>query len=240
VVGLFYGTYDPDKIPACAGMTKKMNGHATAERRWADKLLTPLTTLHDSRISWVMVFPQLVPYQALMQGFGQPWCFGGGWAIDGLLGKVTREHADVDIVIWRSDQQAFRAQFADWEWQTFIDRQPRPWPAEEFLELPAHNAYGKKTGQELEILMLEREGDDWWFRRNPNIRMPADRVMMPAAAGFLVLNPAIALLFKSNRLDAKDQQDFNNVLPVLDAGDRAWLKQALGVMDAEHGWIERL
>jgi hypothetical protein len=187
-----------------------------------------------------MVFPQLVPYHALMQGFGQPWCFGGGWAIDGLLGKVTREHADVDIVIWRSDQQAFRAQFADWEWQTFIDRQPRPWPADEVLELPAHNTLGRHGAQELEMLMLERAGDDWWFRRNPAIRMPASRVMVPTATGFQVLNPAIALLFKSNRLDAKDQQDFDNVLPMLEAGDRAWLRQTLGVMDGNHTWIGRL
>ena len=187
-----------------------------------------------------MMFLQLVPYQTLMQGFAQPWCFGGGWAIDGLLGRVTRAHADVDIVIWRSDQQAFRAQFADWEWQTFIDRQPRPWPADEVLELPAHNTLGKHQSQELEMLMVERAGDDWWFRRNPAIRMPASRVMVPTAAGFQVLNPAIALLFKSNRMDAKDQQDFDNVLSVLDAGDRAWLRQALGVMDAEHVWLRRL
>lgn len=187
-----------------------------------------------------MAFPQLLPYQTLMQGFAQPWCFGGGWAIDGLLGKVTRPHADVDMVIWRADQQAFRAQFADWDWQTFINREPRPWPADEVLELPAHNTLGKHGAQELEMLMLERDGDEWWFRRNPAIRMPASRVMVPTASGFQVLNPAIALLFKSNRMDEKDQRDFDNVLRMLDAGDKAWLKQALAMTDEQHVWIGRL
>jgi Aminoglycoside-2''-adenylyltransferase len=27
----------------------------------------------------------------------------GGWAVDFLIGRVTREHRDVDIVIWASD-----------------------------------------------------------------------------------------------------------------------------------------
>ena len=185
-------------------------------------------------------FDALTPTQTLMQGYPHPWCFGGGWALDGLIGKVTRPHADVDIVIWRGDQQAFRAQFADWDWQTYINREPRPWPAEEFLELPAHNAYGKKGEQELEMLMLEREGDDWWFRRNPAIRMPASRAIVATPLGFSVLNPAIALLFKSNRLEDKDHRDFEHVLPVMEAADRTWLKQALTTMDAGHVWVGKL
>ncbi len=85
----------------------------------------------------IMDFSPLIPTQTLMAGYPHQWCFGGGWALDGLIGKVTRLHADVDIVIWRADQKAFRAQFADWDWQTYINREPHPWPAEEFLELPA-------------------------------------------------------------------------------------------------------
>jgi hypothetical protein len=30
------------------------------------------------------------------------WLFGG-WAVDFHLGRVTREHADVDIAVWRAD-----------------------------------------------------------------------------------------------------------------------------------------
>ncbi len=187
-----------------------------------------------------MDFSPLTPYQTLMQGYPHPWCFGGGWAIDAMIGKVTRPHADVDVVIWRADQHAFRAQFADWDWQAYTNREPRPWPANEFLELPDHNTHGKKAGQELEMLMLERENDDWWFRRNSAIRMPANRAMVATRLGFSVLNPAIALLFKSNRLEDKDHRDFEHVLPVMEAADRAWLKKVLAIMDAEHVWVGRL
>jgi hypothetical protein len=30
----------------------------------------------------------------------------GGWAVDFLIGRVTREHRDIDIVIWAADAQA--------------------------------------------------------------------------------------------------------------------------------------
>ncbi len=178
--------------------------------------------------------------QVLMRSYTKPWCFGGGWAIDGLIGKATRDHTDVDIVIWRDDQKDFRRQFSDWEWQTYVHREPRPWLDGEFLELPAHNAIGIKGDKELEMLMIEREKNEWWFRRNPSIRMLANRAMIPTPSGFNVLNPAIVLLFKSNRLDDKDHHDFENGLPMMEIADRAWLKQALATIDERHVWISKL
>lgn len=187
-----------------------------------------------------MSFEPLFPYQAMMQRYERAWCFGGGWACDGWNGKQTRSHDDVDIIIWRADQMAFRACFADWDWQSYVNHAPCAWAVGEFLELPAHNAHGRKDGAELEVLMLEREGDAWWFRRNPLIRMPAARAMVSTPLGFQVLNPVIAMLFKSNRLDAKDHHDFEVVLDTMEAGDRVWLKQSLREMDEHHVWLSKL
>jgi hypothetical protein len=38
--------------------------------------------------------------QALFSAHRVRWWLRGGWAIDFMLGRVTRSHADIDIVIW--------------------------------------------------------------------------------------------------------------------------------------------
>lgn len=172
-----------------------------------------------------------------MDGFNAPWCFGGGWAIDGFLGRMTRPHDDVDIVIWRNDQLLCQRHFLNWEWEYYINREARPWSVGEFLNLPIHNAHAHYNTQHLEMLMLEREENEWWFRRNHDIRMPKDRVMIPTSFGFNVLNPAVALLFKSNRLDEKDQHDFDYAYDRLSIVDQNWLNQSLSIINPDHPWI---
>ncbi len=185
-------------------------------------------------------FADLLPFITLMKDFNAPWCFGGGWAINGFIGHMTRPHDDVDIVIWRDDHLHLQSYFADWEWHYHIIRDPRPWPKGQFLDLPVHNAHARHKTNHLEMLMLERDNDQWWFRRNREIQMPADRVIIPTPLGFHVLNPAIALLFKSNRLDTKDQHDFNHAYPQLSGADRQWLLKALIITNSDHPWIAQV
>lgn len=40
-----------------------------------------------------------------------PWWIAGGWAIDLFLGRQTREHQDIDVLILRRDHQAVRSLF---------------------------------------------------------------------------------------------------------------------------------
>ena len=187
-----------------------------------------------------MDMEELRRHQILMRGFDAEWCFGGGWACDGWLGRISRPHADVDVVIWRRDQLLFRAAFAGWQWQTFSNGLASDWPLGTRLELPYHNAHGVNGGLEFEVLMGERDLDEWWYRRNPLIRMPASRVMLRSSLGFRVLNPAIALLFKSKQLHQRDRHDFNAVLPALETEDRRWLRHALTVAHPQHEWIDCL
>ena len=51
----------------------------------------------------------------LFYGERKPWWIAGGWAIDLFLGKVTREHEDVDVAILRIDEKAFRTYLKSWE-----------------------------------------------------------------------------------------------------------------------------
>ena len=44
-----------------------------------------------------------------------PWALAGGWAVDAWLGRVTRDHLDVDIAVFANDHQALLEHFAGWQ-----------------------------------------------------------------------------------------------------------------------------
>ena len=54
----------------------------------------------------------------------------GGWGIDALLGRQTREHADLDLAISREDCAAAAAAPRGNGWQELGDRAWGPHPAE--------------------------------------------------------------------------------------------------------------
>jgi hypothetical protein len=41
----------------------------------------------------------------ILQSAGVPHWLAGGWAVDFLVGRVTRQHDDVDFAIWKNDWQ---------------------------------------------------------------------------------------------------------------------------------------
>jgi hypothetical protein len=45
----------------------------------------------------------------LMEDFNKPWAIAGGWAIDLFIGSITREHDDIEIVIFREDQYSIQS-----------------------------------------------------------------------------------------------------------------------------------
>ena len=49
-----------------------------------------------------------------------PWWIAGGWAIDLFVGRQTREHEDIDILILRRDQHAVRALLESWDVQAAL------------------------------------------------------------------------------------------------------------------------
>jgi Aminoglycoside-2''-adenylyltransferase len=45
---------------------------------------------------------------SLLSGLAVPWWITGGWAIDLAVGHVTRDHADVNVMMLERDEHALR------------------------------------------------------------------------------------------------------------------------------------
>ncbi|MEJ7812349.1 MAG: hypothetical protein WKG32_18205 [Gemmatimonadaceae bacterium] len=187
--------------------------------------------------------PALVPVAATLRSFGSPWAIAGGWALDLALGHESRTHADVDIAVFRDDQGALRAHFAGWT-LTYMDAGERhSWAPGRWLELPVHEVYAASpdpAGPTLELLLNERAGTDWVFRRDPAIRLPIARALRTTASGLPVLAPEIVLLYKAKAPRAHDDADFVMTHAVLSTAGRAWLADAIAHCHPGHRWLRAL
>lgn len=194
-------------------------------------------------------FDPIVALEAVMRGFPRPWFISGGWAIDLFVGRVTREHEDVEVGAFFPDQDALRHHLADW--QLFRIREDRwePWESGDTIALPEFQAQARTDGQPLamfDIFLNPLEGDDWVSRRHPGLRRQAGRVARRTTGGRSVpsgvphLVPEIQLLCKAKYHRPKDDADFAATVGLLGARRRAWLKRALEVHHPGDPWLERL
>ncbi len=112
------------------------------------------------------------------------------------------------------------------------------------LEDAEHQFWVRRIGAtawSFEILLEYTDGDTWRYRRDPRITMPLDEIGLRTADGIAYLRPAIALLYKAGSSTlARNQDDFEVMLPLLPPDDRAWLRAALDVAHGGHPWIGRL
>jgi Aminoglycoside-2''-adenylyltransferase len=174
-----------------------------------------------------------------------PWWVAGGWAIDLFVGRETRHHEDLDVVVLRRDQFVIQASMGDWElWAADPPGTLRPWAAGEFLAPAIHDIWCRRASSEpwsLQLMLAESQGDRWAFRRNPRITTPLTRIGRRTADGTPYLAPDVQLLFKSgpNRRP-KDEADFTVALPRLDLESRQWLAIALDAHSPGHPWLTPL
>ena len=180
-----------------------------------------------------------------------PFFFSGGWAIDLHLGRVTRAHHDVDVLVMRRDHLGLHQALKEFSLKKII---PHPeglanrgtlsqWPAGERLELPVHqiNAYRAEEAEPaFQVMLAESNDDEWIFRRNPEVRMPLARMGFHPLWGLPYLAPEIVLLFKAKHLEARDRIDFENAMPSLSAEARRWLRDAIEKTHPGHEWLNAL
>ncbi len=180
-----------------------------------------------------------------LAGLPVPWAIASGWAIDLFLGRVTRAHQDVDIVLPRADQLALHEFMTGrgWGFVTYWKGKEEPWPPAMPLALPRHQVHAHRGSESLEFLFSEIEHGVWRYRRNLTVVRDAASTRLLTEGGIPYLAPEIVLLFKSKPslegLREKDVADFERALPHLTTEQRAWLHWALTASAPDHPWIRR-
>jgi Aminoglycoside-2''-adenylyltransferase len=175
---------------------------------------------------------------ALMRGFSAPWWIVGGWAVDLFVGRETRAHSDVDVVVRRADQELLRERFAGWDIQVALDGELKPWLGR--LEPPCNNLWARAqagTPWQLQFILAQHDRGDWLYRHDESIRLPLADVILHDDRGIPYARPEIVLLSKSQLVRTLDEQDFDAALPLLDSVSRARLNAWL---PADHPWRRSL
>jgi hypothetical protein len=178
----------------------------------------------------------------LTERLGGVGCWGvvGGWAIDLFVGRVTREHADLEIAVPARSFDPIAAALPELEWDVVGDGCLWPYPDtlddfhQTWLRDPA-------TGSFLLDVFRERHTDTTWtYRRDPTIALPVAEAYLRADDGLRYLAPELVLLFKAPHTRPKDQQDFETVLPTLGTAQRSRLRTWLQRTAPGHRWIDSL
>jgi hypothetical protein len=177
---------------------------------------------------------------ALMDGFPGRWWVASGWAIELHVGRPIREHSDVDIQVLRRDQALIRTQLAGWDVQVAHGGTLERWPDGVELELPRSGLWARSDPEgpwQVQFLLADSDGGEWWFRRDPAIRLRLAEFGLRSPSGIPYVRPEVNLLFKARDPRERDEQDFEAVLPVLDSTARGRLASWL---PAGHPWRNRI
>ena len=188
-----------------------------------------------------MLPPQAGKAFHLLEKFERPWFVAGGWAIDLFLGRVTRDHGDFEIAIFREDQLELQRTLRGWRLELSTRKGRRIWMPDEWLALPFHelHAYDGENSH-VEFLLNEKSNSDWVFRRNTAIKREISALSMSTDEGIPFLGPEIILLYKAGQGRDRDELDMREVRDHLVGSRREWLCRALGVHLPNHPWISHL
>ena len=180
---------------------------------------------------------------ALLEGYAGPWWIAGGFAIEAFTG-VPRPHDDVDPSIPRSDVAALRRHLAGrldvWQADDGVLR-PMVEPTDTISDT-CENLWLRASGAdpwEYDVILMHTTAATWTFKRDPRISLPLAEILW-STDGIAYLRPEVQLLHKARAVRPKDQVDFEVCAPLLDPGQRAWLRTALGLAHPGHAWIDDL
>jgi Aminoglycoside-2''-adenylyltransferase len=182
----------------------------------------------------------------LMRDYPLPWGVCGGWAVDLFVGRVSRPHKDVDIAILRRDQLDIQTYLRERGWSMEIADKGTltPWIDGGPIERPRHGIWCRNHDHNpdfLEVLLNEREGSRFLFRRDRKLTLSLDRAFLMTSVGVPILAPEIVLLYKSVDPSASERDsDFQTALPKLEAAQRGWLATGLTSNGTDHPWLAKL
>jgi hypothetical protein len=206
----------------------------------------------------------------VMSTYSAPWALCGGWAVDAWLGRVTRDHGDVDFAVF--DQPVLFEHLNGWQMIGHEEANPGQAGAELWdgrpLVPPAHlharspEASGPlperfdKAGSRIlfpedgfvfDIQLCERSNQDWVLNWKSRIAKPLAGCIRESGWGLPTVGPEVILFFKAtlyvgtkNHLRPRDEGDFVTLLPQLSSAHRDWLGTAISTVLPGHPWLSKL
>jgi Aminoglycoside-2''-adenylyltransferase len=203
-----------------------------------------MTTIHSAG------FGPVHAVGSLLTGLTVPWWITGGWGIDLGVGHVTRDHADVNVMMLERDEHVLRG-LTGVGIQLIADGQPPgPWPTGRRLTaVPAAGPRqpvtgpGRRVGERLmlrgeglplpvEVMPASAVGAIWVYKKGSHVFIRPLPDITRYWQGIPFLAPEVVLLIKARPgLDRPgtddDQRDFEAALPLLSTEQRSWLKDAI-------------
>jgi len=179
---------------------------------------------------------------AVMRPLDLWWAIAGGWAIDLWLGRRTRDHHDVEVVVRRADQRLVHDRLAgDWE-MSVIDPPGAGWRRWDgwTIHPPTFQAKARRDGCEFDLFFEDVERGEWAFRRDPTLRRPIGAVTQPTTSGLPVVRPEVQLLYMAGHAEPKNHADLLAARPDLDEAARTWLRASLRHVAPAHPWLADL
>ena len=201
-----------------------------------------------------------------MADYPHAWALCGGWAVDAWLGEVTRDHQDIDIVVFDDDQLAAYEHLRARSWHLIAHDEAVGGAVRDLwdgrpLVLPAHvhcardldalrtwvpSGKPRPGDLYLEVMVNERSGDDWVLNAEPLLAVPIrdslrlSRWVSPAVVPEVLLFYKATAYFddgtKASR-NPKDDADFRALAARLGPAERAWLHGAIKAVRPGHAWL---
>jgi len=185
-----------------------------------------------------MPFEPVAAVAALMEGYPHPWFVAGSWATDLALGRETRLHGTVEIVVFRDEHAALREWLVGWKLIANLGFVKEKWEPGETLSPAATSVTGQRPDGDPSsvIIRIENAGHGLWFGPGNRISHPIPTFGQTSADGVPYLSPAISLLFRAPDPAPLDHQDFRLAVITMAAMDRQWLARALSTAFPDHPW----
>ena len=178
---------------------------------------------------------------AVLADWPEPWWVAGGWAVEAFTGR-SRTHEDIDVSIFRRTVPSLRG-FLDPAYHCWAAGSGRLGPVTaEQPELPewADQMWVREHAWQpwlADVVTTPDEDGRWVFRRDPTVTAPLDDITWIGPDGIRYLNPEIALAYKAKHTRPKDDADLAATLPLLDDGQRDWLRDTIARLHPGHRWL---
>lgn len=184
--------------------------------------------------------------RALFADWPAPWGIAGGWALDLHLGRQTRQHDDIDVLLRLQDQALLHERLAkDWELHLAENGVLSRLRSGDRVTAET-DIWARRDARSpwvFQLMLIDTADREWSYRRARSVRRPAGGLFLYGADGVPYLRPEIQLLYKGGgaSIRDKDRMDFEAVVPVLTDEERAWLNEGLRAQFPQgHPWLDRL